>query len=339
MKNLLTISILLFTGVLSARTWTRINPIVGDQSYILKYGKAPNETTSDQVRIATHLEYAEFVLRSKDVSGMSEEQVSKRNHLLDLLHAYFTRGIFPVNDDETDERRPCFIDHEGTICAVGYLIEQTAGHEVAELVSERFRYNEILEMNDPVVLNWIQECGLTQEECAMIQPGYGPRFVREPQLSYGVSYRIQDNFYHSFGFHLLKYQAYGFRSAFHGDLISSSGIRFDLLNNGNFSAGIRYAKTVGQRKRFGTLGIMPECFRYNNVWGMNLKPEFGLYRTWKFFEFGVAYSYAIPIISESAYGAGRHDITARVGLNFTDLHIKIPKKPKPAESSTDTPAG
>ncbi len=328
MKNTLTIALLLLAGILPARTWTHINPILGDQSYILKYGETPNETVNDQVRIATHLEYAEFVLRSKDVSAMSAEQIEKRTHLLDLLHEYWTRGIFPVNDYETDERRPCFIDHNGTICAVGYLIEQTAGRDVAELISERFLYNEILEMNDAVVINWIEECGLTREECAMIQPGYGPRYVHEPQLSYAASYRAGDNFYHSFGIYSLKYVGGGF-SGRRGAMISSAGLRLDLLNNRNFSLGFRYARALGHyEKKVGYIALTPECFRYDKHWGINLKPELEFTRTVKFLEFGLGYSYAIPITSASSYGAGRHDITARVGVNLTDVHINLPKKPK-----------
>lgn len=339
MKSTLTIVLFFTAGLLSARTWTHINPVIGDQSYILKYGETPNETTSDQVRIATHLEYVEFVLRSKDVSNMNPEQIAKRTHLLDLLHEYWSRGIFPNNSDETDERRPCFIDHNGTICAVGYLIEQTAGRDVAELISERFLYNEIMEMNDPVVINWIENCGLTREECAMIQPGYGSDPVHEPQLSYGVSYRVGDNFYHSFGICILKYAGDGHWGTERGDLSSNTGIRLDLLNNGNFSAGIRHARALGRfqdEQKFAYLALMPECFRYRNDWGMNLKPELGFTRTIKFLELGLGYSYAIPIISASSYGAGRHDIQFRVGINISD--IEIPKRPKREKSGEATDA-
>lgn len=339
MKSTLIFTLILVAEALSARTWTHINPILGDQSYILKYGEAPTPSTNDQVRIATHLEYAEFVLRSKDVYGMSEEHISKRTHLLDLLHEYRTRGIFPNNSDETDERRPCFIDHNGTICAVGYLIEQTAGHDVAELISERFLYNEIMEMNDPLVINWIENCGLTREECAMIQPGYGSDPIHEPQLSYGVSYRVGDNFYHSFGIYNLKYAGDGHWGSGRGDLSRSTGFRFDLLNNGNFSAGIRHAQALRRprdEQKFAYLALMPECFRYNKVWGMNLKPELEFTRTIKFLELGLGYSYAIPIISASSYGAGRHDIQFRVGINISD--IEIPKRPKREKSGEATDA-
>lgn len=331
MRKLLLLSFLCCTQFVAARTWNHINPIIGDQSYILKYGEVPNEFTPDQIRIATHLEYAEFVLRSKDVSSMSAEQIQKRTHLLDLLHDYWTRGIFPTNTDETDERRPCFIDHTGTICAVGYLIEQTAGHDVAELINERFMYNEILEMNDPVVINWIEECGLTREECAMIQPGYSYH-ESSWHVAYGASYRVNDYFYHTF-------------EIFHDEINSgwpgngrgshTWGVTLDLLRNDNFATGLKYSKKFRARKlerrlkMLPILFVQPEAFRYNSAWGMNLRPGCELTRTWGAFTTHIGYSYAIPILEEEQYGAGRHDFTLKVDLNLSKIKLpKIPKKPK-----------
>jgi len=60
------------------------------------------------------------------------------------------------------------------ICAVGYLIEKTAGRHVAEEINSKFKYDYLLAMNDETVDNWIMTSGLTKEECAMIQPTYGP---------------------------------------------------------------------------------------------------------------------------------------------------------------------
>lgn len=331
MRKLLLFLFLCSTQFVEARTWNHINPILGDQSYILKYGEVPNEFTPDQVRIATHLEYAEFVLRSKDVSEMSIEQIQKRTHLLDLLHEYWTRGIFPNNSDEVDERRPCFIDHNGTICAVGYLIEQTAGHDVAELINERFMYNEILEMNDPVVINWIEECGLTREECAMIQPGYHYH-ESSWHVAYGASYRVDDYFYHTFEVFHDEINS-GWPSNGRGNHIL--GVTLDLLRNDNFSTGLKYTKRIRARKLerklklSPNLFIQPEAFRYNSAWGMNLRPGCGLTQTWGAFTTHIGYSYAIPILEEAKYGAGRHDFTLKVDLNLSKIKLpKIPKKPK-----------
>lgn len=168
-------AILLFICVWKERRSTEgtINPIIGDISFEKKYGIAPNADTDDQLRIAAHLEYAEKELRMRDVSELSAEMQSKRAHMLDLLHEYWSAGIFPENY-ERNERKPCFIDQNGTICAVGYLVEQTAGRAAAEEINSRHKYATIFEMKDSKVDEWIAASGLSKEECAMIQPQYAP---------------------------------------------------------------------------------------------------------------------------------------------------------------------
>lgn len=318
MKKLLLLCFLAASQLTFARTDGKINPIIGNQSFMAKYGYAPNENTPDQLRIATHLEYAEFMLRSKDVSSMSQEQIKKRTHLLDLLHEYWTRGVFPKNEDVVNERRPCFIDHNGTICAVGYLVEQTAGHDIAEMINARFMYDEILDMNDPVVLNWIEECGLTREECAVIQPTYdwGPP-PRHFVFSYGATYRGGDLVCQSF--RLAREGGQRYRSE------HSWGVQFDWFYHGDYSAGLRYARLFprhgGGRKIASTqIGLMPEVFVCDGNAGMNLKPDFGIgTRPWRAFSFNLSYAYAIPLVNEEDYIPGRHEVALRMSVNLNEV--------------------
>ena len=151
-----------------------INPLIGDISFVSKFGQQPTATTDEDLRIKTHLEYVEKLLRQKDVSNLTTELQEKRKHLLDLLHDYWTAGIFPRNYDYEDKRVPCFIDKDGRICAVGYLVEQTAGRQTAEQINDNHKYDKLLVMNDRMVDSWLETSGLTKEECAMIQPSYGP---------------------------------------------------------------------------------------------------------------------------------------------------------------------
>ena len=164
----------------TADTSQLVNPILGDISFESKFGFKPDATTDNELRIRTHLEYVEHLLRKKDVSDLSIELQTKRNHLLDLLHIYWTTGNFPKNYDYTDQRKPCFIDKDGTICAVGYLVEQTTSRAVAENINSKFKYDAVLAMNDELLDNWVSSSGLTKEECAMIQPTYSP----SPTYSY-----------------------------------------------------------------------------------------------------------------------------------------------------------
>jgi len=161
-----------FTGM-GQEKCQEINPVLLDQSFIDKYGTSPGESTSEDLRIHTHLIYVEQLLRRASVEALNASQRAGRSTILDLLHQYATAGKFPVNADYPGERRPCFIDDQGTICAVGYLIEQTKGRELAEEINSKHQYDFLLAMNEPVIELWADEFGLTLEECAMIQPAYG----------------------------------------------------------------------------------------------------------------------------------------------------------------------
>ncbi|MBX7242261.1 MAG: hypothetical protein K1X92_10975 [Bacteroidia bacterium] len=148
-----------------------VNPVIGDAGYIHYYGEKPSGSADEFQRVQSHLRYAEELLRNKDISHLSPSQKEKRLNMLDLLNEYWNRGAFPVNYDRA-ERRPCFIDKDNVICAVGYLIQQTKGQAVAEEINRDFKYSRIMEMNTPVIGKWANEFGFTMEELATIQPQY-----------------------------------------------------------------------------------------------------------------------------------------------------------------------
>jgi hypothetical protein len=183
-------SILIFSFDKTSKKVQTINPVIGNISFIKKFGHLPGKNTDENLRIKTHLEYVEHLLRNKDVSNLSEQLKNKRNYLLNLLHTYLITGIFPRNYDHSESRKPCFIDKDNRICAVGYLIEKTAGRKSAEEINSKHKYDELLAMNDKAVDNWIATSGLTKEECAMIQPTYGPPPVytyNQIPAAYGIS--------------------------------------------------------------------------------------------------------------------------------------------------------
>lgn len=178
MKNLIIILSIAVIAFLSINKQTSnneqiINSLLGDISFINKFGQRPTTKANEDLRISTHLDYVENLLRQKDVSNLTVEQKENREYLLDLLHKYRTAGIFPRNYDFSDKRVPCFIDKDGKICAVGYLFEHTAGRQVAENINANYKYEKLLKMNDPIIYDWVENSGLTMEECAMIQPTYG----------------------------------------------------------------------------------------------------------------------------------------------------------------------
>lgn len=151
-----------------------INAVIGDISFVKKFDHIPIPATDENLRIQTHLEYAENLLRRQDVSNLSPKLQRRRSHLLDLLHEYWIRGVFPRNYDYKSQRKPCFIDKDGRICAVGYLVEQTAGRDAAETINAKHKYDLIEEMDDEMIDDWIKKSGLTKKEFATIQPQYIP---------------------------------------------------------------------------------------------------------------------------------------------------------------------
>ena len=151
-----------------------INPIIGNRSYLEKYGEHPELFADEILRIKTHFEYVEGILIATPQGSLTAKQRKARKRIITLLHEYAQAGIFPKNYDYPGERKPCFIDKNGTICAVGYLVAETGNHELALSINSRYQYSEVLEMNSPELLKWIEESGLTLEEVALIQPKYGP---------------------------------------------------------------------------------------------------------------------------------------------------------------------
>jgi hypothetical protein len=162
-----------------------VNDLVGDLSFTEAFGRQPHASTNEQLRIQTHLCYIEQLLRRKETGHLSEAQRNQRLQLLDKLHHYIEEARFPSNYDYPYERKPCFIDRKGNICAVGYLIEQSAGRALAEKINSLFQYEKIRDMHLPELTAWVNNSGLTLDECAMIQPQYG--YLNPPMESNQIS--------------------------------------------------------------------------------------------------------------------------------------------------------
>ncbi|MFD1468055.1 hypothetical protein ACFQ48_07445 [Hymenobacter caeli] len=154
-----------------------VNPVVGDASFVARFGRGPTDETPDVLRIQTHLAYAEQRLRQCTPEALPAALRQRRAHLLDLLHAYWQAGVFPRNAAPDGQRHPCFIDGAGRICAVGYLVEQTAGRAAAECINRRFQYSNLLDMRDDALGRWVAQSGLSLADCALIQPTYGPVYT------------------------------------------------------------------------------------------------------------------------------------------------------------------
>ena len=151
-----------------------VNTIIGDTSFIKKFGKVPDKNSDEKLIVKTHLEYVENLLRQKETKNLPAKLKANRIKNLNLLHEYWARGIFPNNYDYKT-RRPCFIDKDGNICAVGYLVSKTGKKGIEQRINAKFKYSYIKQMKLPELSDWVKNSGLTLYEVATIQPGYpGP---------------------------------------------------------------------------------------------------------------------------------------------------------------------
>lgn len=166
-----------------------VNAVLGDESFVTTFGRAPRADDDEVLRIRTHLAHVERFLRAADVSDLTPEVQTERSRLLDVLAAYGEFGAFPSAFPATNARRPCFIDAEGRICAVGHLIAETEGRAAAEAIAEAHRYDRIDQMPASLLDEWATRSGFSLAELAMIQPAYGDPDLQQPDgptLSAGV---------------------------------------------------------------------------------------------------------------------------------------------------------
>ena len=174
---------------------TTVNAVLGDTSWILAHRTSPTSLDTEQDRITTHLNYVVAELKANRATSLDKNE--NRQKAIALLEAYIRQARYPSKFDYFPYRRPCFIDDEGTLCAVGYLVEQTAGFEEAARINSLYRYNYIEEMDDQELKAWQQWVGLSMRELAMIQPSYGspPEWVvyKDPKKEqYGLKNRYTD---------------------------------------------------------------------------------------------------------------------------------------------------
>jgi hypothetical protein len=181
MKYFLIISSL-FLSVLGNAQKVTVNAVLGDTSWYEKYGVFPSGEEKEDVRIATHLEYVLNRLK-KPTHFIHPRTIENRKNCIQLLEEYIELGRFPSNYHFTEERRPCFIDAKGNICAVGYLVEKTTNRAEAERINQLYQYDFIQDMDDPALLAWQQSSGLSLCELEMIQPEYSFKFA-QPDMSH-----------------------------------------------------------------------------------------------------------------------------------------------------------
>ena len=95
-----------------------------------------------------------------------------RQQQIKRLRDYMNRGTFPLNEGESPKAVPIFVDRHDTHCAVGHLMHLDGKDaEISQIVREN-NLVRIRDVHGGNMVQWIRTSGFTQEEAAMIQPGY-----------------------------------------------------------------------------------------------------------------------------------------------------------------------
>ncbi|MEX2168039.1 MAG: hypothetical protein WD851_01900 [Pirellulales bacterium] len=103
---------------------------------------------------------------------MYDRLVSRRDQQIGRVHSYSAAGKFPRNVDFPGQLVPYFVDREGTACAVGRLMQLDGCGKLVAQIATSSNHIRIEDISQGPLVDWIQSSGLTQEECALIQPGY-----------------------------------------------------------------------------------------------------------------------------------------------------------------------
>jgi hypothetical protein len=124
-------------------------------------------------QIRAHLDRVVDELRARDVATLDAAQRAQRSLHIERLASYSAAGLFPTNE-RLSVPTPIFIDADGRACAVAYLMIESGARELAERVAALENTDYVPDIDEPGVTAWIAASGLTADECAEIQPAYGP---------------------------------------------------------------------------------------------------------------------------------------------------------------------
>lgn len=127
---------------------------------------------ADRRRIRVHLTQVESALRAAPVDTLDADQRARRAASLDALHAYRLAGDFPHNVEVPGVQVPVFRDADGRDCAVGALVRASGEGALADGIDARWHLARVPTMDEPALLDWAADQGLTVDELARIQPSY-----------------------------------------------------------------------------------------------------------------------------------------------------------------------
>ena len=144
--------------------------------------RSAQDSSQEIRRVRHHLQGAEAMLLSRDVSSWNTARRAARARHIAELRAYRERGVFPHNHRLIDRRTPVFVDEHGTRCAMAHLIERSGEKALVSLIAKTRNLARIRELaGEPALVAWLDRNGLTLDEAARIQPEYGATVERTTQ--------------------------------------------------------------------------------------------------------------------------------------------------------------
>lgn len=133
-------------------------------------GPEPLAMRLERARLRLH--FARVDARLSGAGVLAGLCASTRQRSLAQLRAYAREGRFPLHGGR-GPRRPVFIDHTGTHCAMGHLLAINGHAPLARRIARENNYAYIPALAaTPGLAEAVHALGLTTDEAALIQPGY-----------------------------------------------------------------------------------------------------------------------------------------------------------------------
>ena len=112
------------------------------------------------------------------MSGLTRAQRERRAANIAVLGEYRARGHYPRNTEFPGRRVPYFMDSEGTLCALPYLMARSGERDLVVRVAATHNNSYVGDLaGEPELLRWLEREGLTLEDAARIQPMHGPTYA------------------------------------------------------------------------------------------------------------------------------------------------------------------
>jgi hypothetical protein len=112
--------------------------------------------------------------KSPKVADIYRQLFQERMKNIERLRHYHERGVFPQNYD-IPEQVPIFVDVHGTHCAMAQLVKESGAEDIVRQVVKLDNNIRVKDVKAGPFFEWMHWSGLTQEECARVQPSYRPR--------------------------------------------------------------------------------------------------------------------------------------------------------------------